>query len=205
MGILLNPEAAWKGHQGGVICYQVRGHWYLRSMPLKVRNPRTAKQLVHRNRFAASAHFALATSRIHRVAYASCQNPYLAYRRRLLAEAFGPDGQLDPLRAPLSRGPLHKVEPLCTGSGPGWTILMWNNSVPAKPDLRLCLCVYNHTRRQAVNHIDCAAFADGVKTVTWPLAWQGDHLYIYASCRVKDTDSTDGIIADTLYFAGEDW
>lgn len=183
MAKLINQQIAWTGKLGGMVGYSVRGKHYLRSMPEKVRNPRTPAQIAARKRFAAVSKFAHSTAGIHRAGYASQQNPYSAYCSSLWHEALTPDGEIDPRRAHLSRGPLKPFAPLGAASGRGWTLLMWQPPQKPDPDLRLCVCIYNHDEHVAITLIDCAAEADGIRHLAWPRHWQAAHLYIYAFWR----------------------
>ncbi len=182
----------WNGQVGRIVGYTSRGHDYWRSLASNYNNPRTDAQMLHRAKFAFTSAFIHDIGPAYKSGYAhyntsKCQRANFFHQ--LYHDAVSgnlPSGfTIDPAKVLVSRGnltPAYNILASIAAASHSVSFGWSDNSgvAEAKADDRLLYCIFNISRRQSIFSDNAATRADESAEASYPSAWAGDTLHIYA-------------------------
>ena len=180
----------FSGKVGTVVGASWRGIAYMRSLPLKVRNPRTQPQLEQRSKFALTLNFLKPMTGLLRVGwkmYSHRQSPFNAAMSYAIANAITgsyPNYAVDPGKVMISRGALSPaVNATATAASSGGGIYFdWDDnsgSSTAKVTDRTLVAVVNPAKSEAVFDTAGGTRTDASQSVNAPSGWVGDTVHAY--------------------------
>ena len=185
----------FSGKVGTVVGASWRGIAYMRSLPQKVRNPRTDLQRSQRTKFALALNFLKPMNALLRTGwklYAHRQSPINAAMSYTLANAISgtyPDYEIDPSKVLISRGTL---TPAANGSATvasGNIVFSWDDnsgSSNAKQTDRALFAVVNPAKTEAVFDAAGAERTAGTQTIALPNDWAGATVEVYMGFVSED-------------------
>ena len=160
----------------------------MRSLPLKVKNPRTLPQRIQRTKFALTLKLLQPMTAFLRTGwkfYAYKQSPFNAAMSYTIANAITgtyPDYNIDPSKVLVSRGTLTAAANTFVSSDTGEVQFEWSDNSgtgSAKPTDKALLAILNLSRGEAITDTTGAVRPDGVRKVTVPAEWLGDTVETY--------------------------
>ena len=187
----------FSGKVGTVIGASWRGIAYMRSLPLKVRNPRTQPQLEQRSKFALTLNFLKPMTGLLRIGwkmYAHRQSPFNAAMSYAIANAITgtyPNYAIAPSKVMISRGALSPaVNATATpASGGGAIYIDWEDnsgSSTAKMTDKALVAVVNPAKSEAIFDTSGAARTDASQSINTPSNWVGDTVHTYLGFISED-------------------
>lgn len=196
----------FSGKVGTVVGASWKGIAYMRSLPLKVRNPRTLPQLEQRSKFALTLQFLKPMTGLLRTGwkqYAHRQSPFNAAMSYTIANAITgsyPAYAIDPAKVMISRGALSPaVNATATPAGGGGAVYLdWldnSGSSTAKLTDGTLVAVVNPTKGEAVFDTNAAQRTDASQSVNTPADWVGDTVHAYIGFISEDGKE----IANSVY------
>ena len=200
----------FSGKVGTVVGASWKGIAYMRSLPQKVRNPRTEPQRMQRSKFALSLNFLQPMNGLLRTGwklYAHRQSPINAAMSYTIDNAIMgayPNYAIDPSKVFVSRGGLAPaLNASVTASTSATVIFSWNDnsgSSAAKQTDKALLVAVNPEKSDAVFDANSARRADSTMTVTVPADWAGDTVHAYMGFVSEDGRE----VANSVYLGGID-
>ena len=178
----------FSGKVGTVVGASWKGIAYMRSLPQKVRNPRTLAQRSQRAKFALTLALLRPLTDFLRVSwklYAHKQSPFNAAMSYTIANAIignYPDYEIDPGKVLVSRGTLAPVSGSFVSFSDGDVEFQWDDNSgkgSAKPTDRALIAIINTTKGEALTDTAGAVRPDCMQKVRVPAEWLGDKVYAY--------------------------
>ena len=179
----------FSGKVGTVVGASWKGIAYMRSLPQKVRNPRTEPQRMQRSKFALTMNFLKPITGLLRTGwkmYAHRQSPINAAMSYAIANAITgtyPNYAIDPSKVMISRGGLAPALNASATASSGATVTFtWSDnsgsSAAGQTDKAL-LAVVNPEKSEAVFDIAGATRSDTTMNVNLPANWVGETVETY--------------------------
>ena len=185
----------FSGKVGNVVGASWRGISYIRSLPQKVRNPRTDGQRSQRSKFALALALLKPMTSFLRTGwklYAHRQSPMNAAMSHTLAHAIVgtyPDYSVDVSKVLVSRGNLQSACSATATVAAGNLTFAWNDNSgigSAKQTDRALIAVLNLEKGEAITLTDGAERNTETQTVILPANWEGDEVQAYLGFISED-------------------
>ena len=186
----------FSGKVGTVVGATWKGIAYMRSLPQKVRNPRTEPQMMQRTKFAVTLNFLKPLNGLLRTGwkmYAHRQSPINAAMSYTIANAITgayPNYAIDPSKVFISRGGLAPaLNASATASAGASIIFDWEDNSglsTAKQTDRALLVVVNPAKSEAVFDTTGATRSETTMSVNLPADWLGAAVETYIGFISED-------------------
>ena len=195
----------FSGKVGNVVGSNWKSISYMRSIPQKVKNPRTAAQVKHRAKFKMAVDYLRPLAPIIRIGwkdYAKKQSAFNAATTYFIKNVVEPyyvwDMEVNPNKVIISRGTLTPAkQPLITISSTS-LIVSWNdnsNVGNASSDDIALVAIVNRAKGEVLMSYKDHTRSSNYGQFTTPKNWIGDVVYFYIGFV-----SADGkIVADSTY------
>ena len=179
----------FSGKVGSVVGACWRGVNYMRSLPSKVKNPKTAKQMDQRTRFSLVAKFVRSVLPVIKVGFKglagannSAFSAAVSYNINNATKGEYPDLEIDFPNAVIAKGSLYGSDEVTAAREPGNLTMEWdpealNNSSDTDA---VMMIAYNPTRQKAIFDMNAAARADGSGSLKLPSAWDEEDVETFA-------------------------
>jgi hypothetical protein len=174
----------FSGKVGTVVGASWKGIAYMRSLPQKVRNPRTEPQRMQRSKFALSLALLQPMTAFLRTGwklYAHKQSPFNAAMSYTIANAITgtyPDYDIDPSKVLVSRGALAPAAGTAIAPASGNLVFQWD-CVNGNTTDKALIAVLNLAKGEAITNTAGAERAAETQTVVMPADWIGDEVQAY--------------------------
>jgi len=195
----------FSGKVGTVVGSSWKGIAYMRSIPQKVRNPRTLAQRSQRTKFALALSLLQPMTGFLRIGwklFAHRQSPINAAMSYTIANAISgeyPDYEIDPGKVLVSRGALTPVtDTFVSAAGDREVNLQWDDNSgkgTAKATDKALIAIVNLSKAAAITDAEGALRPDSTKTITVPAEWTGDEAHVYMGFISEDGKE----IANSVY------
>ena len=178
----------FSGKVGTVVGASWKGIAYMRSLPQKVKNPRTLGQRMQRSKFSLALALLQPITAFLRTGwklYAHKQSPFNAAMSYALANAITgtyPDYGIDTSKVLVSRGALTPAANGSAAVASGNIVLSWDNNSginSAKATDKALIAVLNLEKGEAITNAAGAERTTGTQTVVLPADWSGDSVEVY--------------------------
>jgi hypothetical protein len=186
----------FSGKVGTVVGASWKGISYMRSLPQKVRNPRTEAQRMQRSKFALALSLLQPMTAFLRTGWklhAHKQSPFNAAMSYIVNNAisgFYPDYHIEADKVLVSRGTLTQAfNPGTLPVGSGHLQFTWDDNSgvnSAKPSDKTLIAVLNIEKGEAFTDIAGAERSAGAQTVTLPTNWIGNNVEMYLGFISED-------------------
>ena len=185
----------FSGKVGTVVGASWRGISYMRSLPLKVRNPRTKGQRSQRTKFSLALSLLKPITPLLRIGwklYGRRQSPFNAAMSYTLANAVignYPDYSIDVSKVLISRGNLQPATNATATPTRGSIEIGWANNSgigSAKQTDKSLIAVLNLERGEAITLDAGAERMEETQTVILPTEWNGDEVQAYLGFVSED-------------------
>ena len=185
----------FSGKVGTVVGASWKGISYMRSLPQKVRNPRTDAQRSQRTKFAVTLKFLKPLNGLLRTGwklYAHRQSPINAAMSYTIANAITgtyPDYAIDPGKVFVSLGGLAPARNATATAASGAIAFSWDDnsgSSAAKQTDKTLLAVVNPEKSEAVFDDTGADRSAGTQSVNLPADWVGASVEAYIGFISED-------------------
>lgn len=180
---------------GTVVGGSWKGISYMRSLPQKVKNPRTEGQVSQRTKFAITMHYLKPMTAFLRTGwklYAHKQSPFNAAMSYALANAISgvyPDYEIDPSKVLVSRGALAPASNAAANDIGGSIEFVWDDNSgisSAKQTDKALIAVVNPVKGEAVTDSAGEERTTGTQTLAIPADWAGDEVQAYLGFVSED-------------------
>ncbi len=194
----------FSGKVGTVVGSSWKGISYMRSLPQKVKNPRTEAQVSQRSKFALTLSLLKPMTAFLRTGwklYANRQSPFNAATSYTLANAISgtyPDYEIDPGKVLVSRGSLTSAANASAAAAAGNIEFAWDDNSgtgSAKQTDRALIAIANPAKGEAVTNTAGEERMTGTQTVTLPADWSGDEVHAYLGFISEDSRE----VANSVY------
>jgi hypothetical protein len=186
----------FSGKVGTVVGASWKGIAYMRSLPQKVRNPRTEPQRMQRSKFALSLNFLQPMNGLLRTGWklqAQRQSPINAAMSYTINNAIigsYPNYSIDPSKVYISRGALAPAVNASASAAQAATVVFsWSDnsgtSTANKTD-KVLLAVVNPEKSEAVLDADSVRRSDTTISVNVPADWIGSTVHAYMGFASED-------------------
>ena len=185
----------FSGKVGTVVGSSWKGIAYMRSLPQKVRNPRTLAQRSQRTKFALTLNLLQPMTEFLRIGwklYAHKKSPFNAAMSYTIANAVTgayPDYEINPNKVLVSRGALTTVTNAMAGYNDYTVEFQWEDNSgrgSAKPTDKALIAVINLAKGEAVTDTAGAPRPDCVHSIAVPAEWYGDEVHTYMGFISED-------------------
>ena len=185
----------FSGKVGTVVGGSWKGISYMRSLPQKVKNPRTAGQVSQRSKFAITMYYLKPMTAFLRTGwklYAHRQSPINAAMSYALANAITgayPDYEIDPSKVIVSRGSLATAVNANANDAGGSIDISWDdnsNVSNAKQTDKALIAIANPTKGEAVTITAGEERMTGYQNTVIPADWSGDEVQVYLGFISED-------------------
>jgi hypothetical protein len=185
----------FSGKVGTVVGASWKGIAYMRSLPQKVRNPRTLGQRMQRSKFALTLALLQPMTAFLRTGwklYAHKQSPFnaaMSYAINNAVTGTYPDYDIDPSKVLVSRGALPTATNTFVSFDDGKVEFQWedNSGVnSAKATDKALIAILNLAKGEAVTDNAGAERQDCVQKVAVPAEWSGDNVETYLGFISED-------------------
>jgi hypothetical protein len=185
----------FSGKVGTVVGASWRGISYIRSLPQKVRNPRSDGQRSQRTKFSLAVSLLKPMNALLRVGwklYAHRQSPFNAATSYTLANAITgdyPNYEIDVSKVLISRGSLTPAANGKATAEDGNLVLSWNDNSgigSAKPTDKALIAVINPIKDETITNAAGEERAAGTQTLVLPDDWSGDNVDVYLGFVSED-------------------
>jgi len=186
---------SFSGKVGNVVGGTWRGIAYMRSLPAKVKNPRTVGQRSQRSKFTLALSVLKPLTAILRVGwklYAQGKSPFNAASSYIHANAITgeyPDFSIDASKILISRGALTPAVNAKATLDNDTIVVQWDDnsgSASAQETDRALIAVLNTAKAGAITSVDVATRADGTQTLPTPPTWAGDKVDVFLGFVSED-------------------
>lgn len=194
----------FSGKVGNVVGASWNGIDYIRSLPAKVKNPKSPGQVTQRHRFALVGKFMRAIAPVARVGFKGSaevgNSPYstaMSYNINHAVKGEYPDFELDFRDVVIARGDLSAPDHVQAACEEGKLNFSWETnplSNTSEHD-RAILVAYNPARQRAVYDMGTGARGDGSAALSLPSAWEGDTVEAFAVFITEDKKR----VSDSVY------
>lgn len=180
---------------GTVVGGSWKGISYMRSLPQKVKKPRTEGQVSQRTKFAITMHYLKPMTAFLRTGwklYAHKQSPFNAAMSYALANAISgvyPDYEIDPSKVLVSRGALAPASNAAANDIGGSIEFVWDDNSgisSAKQTDKALIAVVNPVKGEAVTDSAGEERTTGTQTLAIPADWAGDEVQAYLGFVSED-------------------
>jgi hypothetical protein len=194
----------FSGKVGTVVGGSWKGIAYMRSLPQKVKNPRTDGQMSQRTKFALALGILKPMTAFLRTGwklYAHKQTPMNAAMSYTLANAISgayPDYEIDASKVLVSRGSLATAANASAAAAGGSIEFSWDDNSgvgSAKQTDKALIAIVNSAKGEAVTDTAGAERTAGTQTVALPADWFGDTVEVYLGFISEDGKE----IANSVY------
>ena len=185
----------FSGKVGTVVGGSWKGISYMRSLPQRVKNPRTLGQVSQRSKFALALGVLKPMTGFLRTGwklYAHRQSPFNAAMSYTLANAISgvyPDYEIDPSKVLVSRGALAPVTDTFVSFEDGEIRFQWDDNSgrgSAKPTDKALIAIVNFAKGEAVTDTEGAPRPDCEQKIIVPAEWAGDEVHTYMGFISED-------------------
>jgi len=185
----------FSGKVGTVVGSSWKGIAYMRSLPLKVKNPRTEPQMNQRSKFALSLSYLKPMTELLRVGwklYAYKQSAFNAATSYMIANAIKgnyPNYSIDPTKVLISRGALTPAVNAMAIPVSGAINFEWDDNSglsSAKPTDKALLAVVNTNKSEAVFNAAGAQRSETAQSLSMPANWTDDSVEVYMGFVSED-------------------
>jgi len=185
----------FSGKVGTVVGSSWKGITYMRSLPTKVKDPRTELQMIQRSKFAVTINFLQPMTELLRAGwklYSNRKSPFNAAMAYTIAKAVAgdyPNYSIDPAKVLVSRGPLAPPVNAVATPATGAVNFQWGDnsgSGAARQTDKALLAVLNPAKDDAVFIVAGAARSDSAQSVAIPHNWVGDMVEVYMGFISQD-------------------
>jgi hypothetical protein len=185
----------FSGKVGTVVGGSWKGIAYMRSLPQKVKNPRTEGQVSQRSKFALTMYYLKPMTAFLRTGwklYAHRQSPINAAMSYALANAVTgayPDYEIDPSKVLVSRGSLATAVNANANDVGGSIDISWDdnsNVSNAKQTDKALVAIVNPTKGEAVTITAGEERMTGYQNTVIPADWSGDEVQVYLGFISED-------------------
>ena len=198
----------FSGKVGTVVGSSWKGISYMRGQAQSIKNPRTAKQIAHRDKFALALSFIRPIQSFIKVGfktYATHQSAFnaaMSYTLRNAIKGSYPNFSIDYTQAMVSRGSLAKPLNIQKLNNEGEIAVSWqDNSGTANAldtDFAMLLA-YNDNKQEAVYDMNSTCRGDEGTSLQYPSDWAGDTVHIYLAFVSEDGT----LVSDSEYVGSE--
>jgi hypothetical protein len=194
----------FSGKVGTVVGASWKGISYMRSLPQKVKNPRTEEQMSQRTKFALALGILKPMTGFLRTGwklYAHKQTPMNAAMSYTLANAISgayPDYEIDASKVLVSRGSLASAANASAVAAGGSIEFSWDDNSgvgSAKQTDKALIAIVNSAKGEAVTDTAGAERTAGTQTVALPADWAGDEVQVYLGFISEDNKE----VANSVY------
>jgi hypothetical protein len=194
----------FSGKVGTVVGASWKGISYMRSLPQKVKNPRTEGQLSQRTKFALALSILKPMTGFLRTGwklYAHKQTPMNAAMSYTLANAISgayPDYEIDASKILVSRGSLATAANATAAVAGGSIEFSWDDNSgvgSAKQTDKALIAIVNPAKGEAITDTAGAERQEGTQTVALPADWAGDEVQVYLGFISEDNKE----VANSVY------
>jgi len=194
----------FSGKVGTVVGGSWRGIAYMRSLPLKVKNPRTVEQRSQRTKFATALALLQPTTALLRTGwklYAQGQSPFNAAMSYTLASAISgqyPDYAIDASKVLVSRGALTPAVNANANATANTVDFSWEDNSgfgSAKQTDKALIAIINPAKAEAVTDSAGAEREKARQSVAIPATWAGDSVEVYLGFISEDAKE----VANSVY------
>lgn len=184
--------ASWKGVD------------YIRSLPSKVRNPRSKGQVAQRTRFSLIAKFVRALLPVIRVGFKqsagannSAYSAAVSYNVHNAVKGEHPDLEIDFSNAMLSKGSLTGTYGVTATREPGILNAEWEPGARGNASVEdhVAIAAYNPIKQEAMYDLHAASRGDGSGELQLPTAWDGDEVEAFVMFISEDGKQ----VSDSVY------
>lgn len=182
-------NGAFSGKVGSIIGSSWKGVGYMRALPSKVANPKTAGQVDHRAKFAAIVRFMRALSAFLRIGFYSETekmsgfNAAVSYNYHHALTGTYPDFEIDYSKVLVSCGTLPgALNPTINLTTPSQLEFTWEDNSNGNPGLstdRVLLVAYDPNSGKAVTAVDGSTREEGSHLLTIPSMFKGKEVKCY--------------------------
>ena len=194
----------FSGKVGNVVGASWKGVDYIRSLPSKVRNPRSKGQVAQRTRFSLIAKFVRALLPVIRVgfkqsagAYNSAYSAAVSYNVQNAVKGEHPDFEIDFSNAMLSKGGLTGTYEATATREPGILNAEWEPVARGNASVEdhVVIAAYNPIKEEAMYDLHAASRGDGSGELQLPTAWDGDEVEAFVMFISEDGKQ----VSDSVY------
>jgi len=178
----------FSGKVGTVVGANWKSISYMRSLPQKVKNPRTVGQRSQRSKFSLALKLLQPLTAFLRTGwklYAHKQSPFNAAMSYALANAITgtyPDYDIDTSKVLVSRGALTPAANASAAIAGGNLTFSWDDNSgvnSAKQTDKALIAILNLAKGEAITDTAGAERTAGTQTVVLPADWSGDSVEVY--------------------------
>jgi len=178
----------FSGKVGTVVGGDWKGVNYMRSLPKKIRNPRTAAQVNQRIKFALTVNYLKPMNSLLRSGwklYAIGQSAINAAMSYTIAHAITgtyPDYSIDPSKVLISCGGLTSVFNAMATVSNGVIEFVWDDNSgvnDAKPTDKALIAIVNRISGEVITDSEGAERMTGAQTLVLPNRWAGNTIETY--------------------------
>lgn len=194
----------FSGKVANVVGASWRGISYMRSLPSKVRNPKTPKQMEQRTRFALAGKIVRSFLPVIRVGFSESAStglsPYavaMSHNINYAVKGEYPNLEVDYAKVALSKGRLHVPNDVSASSEAGKMNFTWNPEAlqNASGTDRVVVAAYNPANGTALYDMVAGTRAAGNAALTLPSTWNGQEVETFALFISED----GSLVSDTAY------
>ena len=194
----------FSGKVGNVAGASWKGVDYIRSLPSKVRNPRSKGQVAQRTRFSLIAKFVRALLPVIGVgfkqsagAYNSAYSAAVSYNVQNAVKGEHPDFEIDFSNAMLSKGGLTGTYEAMATREPGILNAEWEPEARGNASVEdhVAIAAYNPIKQEAMYDLHAASRGDGSGELQLPTAWDGDEVEAFVMFISEDGKQ----VSDSVY------
>ena len=178
----------FSGKVGTVVGANWKSISYMRSLPQKVKNPRTVGQRSQRSKFALTLKLLQPLTAFLRTGWKlythkqSAMNAAMSYTLANAVTGTYPDYQIDTSKVLVSRGSLTPAANATATATGGNIAISWDNNSgtgSAKATDKTLTAVLNPAKGEAITNTAGAERTTGTQTVVIPADWSGDSVEVY--------------------------
>jgi len=178
----------FSGKVGTVVGGSWKGIAYMRSIPARVRNPRTWAQVSHRKKFALAVRLVQPLSGFLRTGWklnAYRQSPYNAAMAYTFSNAISgeyPDYEINPAKVLVSHGALTPPTNTFVSYNNGKVELQWEDNSgagSAKETDKALIAIVNLDKAESLYDTEGALRPDCSQSIPVPSEWSGDEVHAY--------------------------
>ena len=198
----------FSGKVGTVVGSSWKGISYMRGQAQSVKNPRTAKQMAQRDKFALALSFVRPIQSFVKIGfktYATRQtafNAAMSYTLKNVIKGTYPSFTIDYSQAMVSRGSLAKPLNIQKQNNNNEIAVSWNDNSGTANALDTdfaMIMAYNAEKKEAVYDIATACRGDEGASLQYPSDWVGDTVHIYLAFVSEDGT----LVSDSDYVGSE--
>lgn len=198
----------FSGKVGTVVGSSWNGVSYIKAQAQNVKNPRTAKQMAQREKFALAQSFLRPMQSFIKIGYKqyalhqTAYNAAMSYTLKNAIKGSYPNQSIDYTSVMVSRGSLMLPPNVQKVSNDGEIAISWtdNSGLGNASDTDLAMpLAYNETKHEVIYDFNYSCRGDEGVSLAYPTNWTGDTVHIYLTF-VSD-DGT--LVADSIYVGSQ--